>query len=122
MNAPMPPFVERARAAYRAAARQVDPATAARLRAARQTALAAPHAAPAWSRRVLLPAGAFAVLALALVTLWPNMRTPLPAASPVAVGESGEGELPPDPDSTDPALYQDLDFYRWLAASGQGGR
>ena len=28
-----------------------------------------------------------------------------------------DNELPPDADKTDPNLYQNLDFYGWLAAN-----
>jgi hypothetical protein len=106
----------RARELYLRASRDVDPATAGRLRAARRTALAAPHAASA-TRRMLLPAGAFAVVALASLMLWQPGGAP-PAAPP-AVTQSADADvasdLPPDPDSTDPALYQNLQFYSWLA-------
>jgi hypothetical protein len=104
----------RARELYLRASRDVDPATAGRLRAARRTALAAPHASPA--RRLMLPAGAFAVVALASLMLWQPGGAP-PSAPP-AVMQSADTEatdLPPDPDSTDPALYQNLQFYSWLA-------
>jgi hypothetical protein len=105
----------RARELYLRASRDVDPATAGRLRAARRTALAAPHESAA--RRLMLPAGAFAVVALASLMLWqPGVA---PKSAPPAVMQSAEADaatdLPPDPDSTDPALYQNLQFYSWLA-------
>ncbi|MBB3225516.1 hypothetical protein FHW69_000106 [Luteibacter sp. Sphag1AF] len=107
----------RARELYLRASNEVDPVIAGRLRAARRTALEKPvsHAA----RRMLLPAGAFAMLALASLIVWqPRQSSP---AAPTQVMQSAEADsdLPPDADSADPALYQDLDFYGWLA-SNQG--
>lgn len=106
----------RARALYLRASRDVDPVTAGRLRAARRTALAEPR--PAAGRRMLLPAGAFAVAAMAALLVWqPGSLSvapaPVPASAQAADGEPND--LPPDADSTDPALYQDLQFYSWLA-------
>ena len=111
---------ERARALYRYAGPSVDTATAARLRAARQAALDVaerPHRALRW----MMPAGAFAVAALAVVVVWqPLHHAPQPVlAAPTAAvnvnAADSDTELPPDADSADPALYQDLDFYAWLA-------
>src|SRR4051812_48220418 len=106
----------RARELYLRASRDVDPATAGRLRAARRTALAAPQTASA-TRRLMLPAGAFAVVALASLMLWQPGGAP-PAAPPAAMQSADAdvaSDLPPDPDSADPALYQNLQFYSWLA-------
>lgn len=104
----------RARDLYLRASRDVDPATAGRLRAARRTALARPQ--PSMTRRLLLPAGAFAVVALASLMVWqPRVG---PSDMPVATQPSAEAEpndLPPDADSADPALYKDMQFYSWLA-------
>ncbi|WP_413623949.1 hypothetical protein [Luteibacter sp. Lutesp34] len=103
----------RARNLYLRASRDIDPAIAGRLRAARRTALAQPH--PSAARRLLVPAGAFAVLALATLMVWqPGGGPPSPAvvAQP---GDSEPNDLPPDADSADPALYKDLQFYSWLA-------
>jgi hypothetical protein len=103
----------RARELYLRASRDVDPAIAGRLRAARRTALAGPQHATA--RRLLLPAGAFAVLALATLTVWQPGGGP-PAPTVVAQpGDSEPNDLPPDADVADPALYKDLQFYSWLA-------
>jgi len=106
----------RARDLYLRASRDVDPATAGRLRAARRTALAAPshHSA---RRRVLIPASAFAVVALATLMVWQPLGAP-PSAPPAVVQAADvtdPSDLPPDADSTDPSLYQDLQFYSWLA-------
>lgn len=103
----------RARELYLRASRDVDPATAGRLRAARRTALARPQAS--MTRRLLLPAGAFAVVALASLMIWqPRVGpTDMPVATQSA--EAEPNDLPPDADSADPALYKDMQFYSWLA-------
>ena len=121
MNTPDDRIARRARTLYHHAGRHLDPAMAARLRAARRGAL---NPAPAAHRaaRLLLPAGAFAVIALAALMVW-SPRRPAPATVPpasavaAAPATSDPGELPPDADSADPALYQNLDFYGWLAAN-----
>lgn len=110
----------RARALYREAGRRIDPATAGRLRAARREAMAA-TAAPAHARLVrrLMPAGAFAAIALAvLMVVSPVSRDSAPAqgASNVQTVEA-DGDLPPDLNNTDPSLMQNLDFYDWLATN-----
>lgn len=114
-------LARRARALYLDASRQLDPTTAGRLRAARRQALDAARPAPArLVPRLLLPAGAFAVLALATLMIWQPLRNmdhapshAMPAASTV----DADNDLPPDADSADPQLYQNLDFYGWLAAN-----
>ena len=109
---------QRARELYREAGRRVDPATAGRLRAARRQALETAgkpsHQVSHW----LIPSGAVAVIALASLMLW----QPLPQGSnrPATTVEAAtdlDNELPPDADKTDPVLYQNLDFYTWLAAA-----
>ena len=114
-------LAERARALYLHASRQLDPATAGRLRAARRQALDATRPAPRLTRNLLLPAGAFAVLALATLTIWqpsrPDVARPHAVRSTVA---DTDNDLPPDADSADPQLYQNLDFYGWLAANDRG--
>lgn len=114
-------LARRARALYLDASRQLDPAAAERLRAARRLALAQARPAPArLAPRLLLPAGAFAVLALATLMIWQPLRradhAPTHAAS-TAPAADPDGDLPPDADSADPQLYQNLDFYDWLAAN-----
>lgn len=117
---------QRARALYREASQRLDPATAGRLRAARRQALGAAHAPPRHVARWLVPTGAFAVLALAALMMWqppahapsaapdPSMQT---AAAGVSAGPQADNVLPPDADKVDPSLYQNLDFYGWLAAN-----
>jgi len=119
---PEPPFVHRARQLWSEAARNVDPATAGRLRAARRHALES-SSSPTHLVRWLIPAGACAAIALAALVV----HQPLPETAPVATMhatitadpdiDDGDGDLPPDADQADPDLYQDLDFYGWLAAN-----
>lgn len=106
----------RARRLYRELGPRVEPATAARLRAARRTAL---EKAPSRARRHIrwmVPAGAFAMAALAVLVNWqPFHGDTRPAPSVASGGATADQLLPPDADQTDPALYQDMDFYAWLA-------
>jgi hypothetical protein len=106
----------RARELFLRASRDVDPAMAGRLRAARRTALASP-ASHTVARRLLIPASAFAVVALATLMVWQPLgnRAPAPPAAVQTVDATDPTDLPPDADSTDPSLYQDLQFYSWLA-------
>jgi hypothetical protein len=114
---------QRARRLYHEAARHIDPATAGRLRAARREALAGdtrqahrPHHFARW----LVPSGACAVIALAALLAWPSAPHPTTAAPTAAMsGNASEADnaLPPDPEQDDPNLYQNLDFYGWLAAN-----
>lgn len=118
-------FDRRLRARYLEAVDRLDPVSAGRLRAARRAALQA--ATPPRARalqRALLPAGAFAVVAFAALVIWqPSTRQQAAPTSRAAVtmpAQDADSELPPDPDSTDPKLYQNLDFYDWLAANDRG--
>ncbi|MEO7068780.1 MAG: hypothetical protein ABI114_17860 [Rhodanobacter sp.] len=112
-------LVKRARELYRNAAQQLDPATAGRLRAARRQALEAAQAPARHSHRWLVPSGAFAVIALAALMIWQPLphNAAAPSANATYNGSELDAELPPDADKTDPNLYQDLDFYSWLAAN-----
>jgi hypothetical protein len=116
-------LAQRARALYLDASRQLDPAAAGRLHAARRQALAAARPAPSrLAPRLLLPAGAFAVLALATLMIWQPLRH-AGSAPPQAISATpadADNDLPPDADSADPQLYQNLDFYGWLAANDRG--
>lgn len=121
MNAPDNHLERRARELYREAARQLDPATTARLHAARRAALAGADGSSLAQRllQLLLPAGAFAAIAFAALMLSSPVQGPTGKAvagfSPVT---EADGELPPDAAAADPALYQNLDFYGWLAKNG----
>lgn len=128
MNAPDHPpenrldkeLEQRARQLYRQSAQRLDPHTAGRLRAARREALRVAEAPPSRVARWLIPTGALAVIALASVMVWqPQQRNVAPATTQ-ANGTSAadlDSELPPDAEQTDPHLYQNLDFYGWLAAN-----
>jgi hypothetical protein len=107
-------LADRARELYLRASRDVDTAAAARLREARRTALDAGESAPR-ALRWMMPAGAMAVAALAVIVVWQPMRHATPIPAPTAVNAGIDDDLPPDADSADPALYQNLDFYAWLA-------
>ena len=125
MNTPENHLEQRARALYREASQHIDPATAGRLRAARRSALEMHRPAPHKTARWLVPSGACAAIALAAVMAWsPLQHHPVsPSAqtdhSSVQLAYLDEGDsLPPDPVNADPKLYQNLDFYDWLAANG----
>lgn len=112
------PTVQRTRELWRKAAQHLDANTAAQLRAARREALQ-PSAAPQrQAARWLIPTGALAAMALAVMMVW----QPLPHAPPTnqaagAAAQDVDNELPPDAEQVDPGLYQNLDFYAWLAAN-----
>ncbi len=118
-------LVRRSRELYRQAAQQLDPQTVDRLRAARRQALATARTSQHFTARWLIPSGAFAAIALAALMLWQPVprHDAAPSQGPVVVETAAEvdNDLPPDADQTDPHLYQDLDFYGWLAASDNPG-
>ncbi len=117
------PLEQRARELHREACQRIDPVTAGRLRAARRQALAAPTHAAHRATRWLLPTGAFAALALAALMVWQPQQRHVDVSQEQAAGVAQvtvdtDSELPPDADKVDPNLYQNLDFYGWLAANG----
>jgi hypothetical protein len=121
MNSSDKQFEKRARTLYQEAAQRIDPVTAGRLRAARRTALeaAATHASPHHRARVLLPVGALAAMALAALMIWQPAPHQAANNTPTAAMATAEPdtELPPGADKADPGLYQNLEFYSWLAAN-----
>lgn len=119
MNAP-DNFERRARELYREAARHVDPAVAARLRAARREAVASGGSSMAHRLlQLLLPAGAFAAIAfVALFLSSPVQHNAVSTPTSAVQAADIDGELPPDAAVADPTLYQNLDFYGWLAKNG----
>lgn len=121
MTTPDETFARRARTLYHAAAQQLDPALAARLCTARREALADHRHATHPVTRWLVPSGACAAIALAAVLAWPAFPRPEAAAPPTASTANqaldADNLLPPDPEQADPNLYQNLDFYGWLAAN-----
>lgn len=129
MNSSDKDFEKRARALYHEAAQRIDPVTAGRLRAARRTALEAAktQASPHHRARVLVPVGALAAMALAALMIWqpaPHSHDDPAQQADVASATAPEQDievLPPGADKADPGLYQNLDFYSWLAANQGGG-
>ncbi|GGA21711.1 hypothetical protein [Dyella nitratireducens] len=119
MNSSDKQFEQRARARYQEAIQSIDPVTAGRLRAARRTALEAAtvQASPGHRARVLLPVGALAAMALAALIVWQPSPQPQPENKQAAATEQENEYLPPEADKADPGLYQNLDFYSWLAAN-----
>ncbi|GLQ88838.1 DUF3619 family protein [Dyella flagellata] len=118
MNSSDKQFEKRVRALYQEASQSIDPVTAGRLRAARRTALEAATASPHHRARVLVPVGALAAVALAALMIWQPSPRPHAEGEPTAMTEQQENEyLPPGADKADPGLYQNLDFYSWLAAN-----
>ena len=99
----------------------MDPVTAGKLRAARRTALAAAQAKPVHARgmRMLLPTGALAAIALAALLAWSPLQNGsndgMQPQAELTRALDASDELPPDPASADPSMYQNLDFYGWLA-------
>lgn len=118
MNAPDNHLERRARELYREASRQLDPAVAAKLRSARRDALAKANDSSLAHRllQLLLPAGAFAAIAFVALFMSSPVQRPSTAKPNGAVqAVDVDGELPPDAAAADPTLYQNLDFYGWLA-------
>jgi hypothetical protein len=127
MNSSDKQFEKRARALYQEATQRIDPVTAGRLRAARRSALeaASMHANPHHRARVLLPVGALAAMALAALMIWQPSPHQVEGNAPAAMVTTAEPEieqLPPGADQADPGLYQNLDFYSWLAANQNGNQ
>ena len=88
----------------------VDSHTAARLAAARRRALAV-AAKPVMTRRLLVPASAFAAIALAVVVLRPQQQA---MQAPLIADAHGIDTLDLLTDDMSPAFYRDLEFYQWL--------
>lgn len=109
---------DRARELYRRAGPQIDVATAARLRAARRKALDSSTSTQQRHLRWMVPAGACAMVALAVLTVWQPLHRPTPVAvtAPALSQPASTDVLPPDADQADPSLYQNMDFYAWLAS------
>ncbi len=112
-------LAQHARQLWHEAIQHIDPATAGRLRAARRQALQAKSTSH--GVRWLIPTGALAMIALAALMVRPSLTIQHPATTvhttiPAEI-DVDDNELPPDADKADPNLYQNLDFYGWLAAN-----
>lgn len=105
-------ITSRARKLYRELGPRVDTVTAARLRAARRNVMERAASRPRRPLHWIVPAGAFAMTALAVIISWQPLHR---LDTPPAQNAASEQILPPDADQTDPALYQNMDFYAWLA-------
>lgn len=105
-------LARRAQEIHAQACADVDAHTQARLAAARRNAIAARGTS---HKRVWLPAaGAMAACALAVaVIFWRPVAAPPPAQGQQVA--SGDTELPLDADPRQMDLYQNLEFYQWLA-------
>ncbi|MGH8213809.1 MAG: hypothetical protein ACREPP_11340 [Rhodanobacteraceae bacterium] len=117
----------RASALYDHACEHIDAGTRAKLAAARRKALAAQDHHP---RRVIwLPAtGAVAACVLVIGLVWFKPQSGNPSAPQTQAVATSDVELPLDADTQQLDLYQNLDFYQWLAqqprarANPRGGR
>ena len=115
-------IAQRARELFREASQRIDPVTAGRLRAVRRQALDAAKSPPRHTARWLIPSSAFAAVAFAMLMVWqPLSRGPaVPTNHAINAADQSadvDNDLPPDAEKTDPNLYQNLDFYGWLAAN-----
>ncbi len=117
MNDIRDPLASRARSLFDSAVDGVDAATAARLRAARRAATEPRRAS---LTRLLVPAGAFAAAALALGLVWhPHTGAPTASTPAVATVAGNGSDSLAATDAADLDLYQNLDFYDWLATQPQ---
>ena len=111
-------FLEKAGQSLRASEENLDAAVLSRLRAARAKAVEAASERekgffriPGWAR-----AGAFATAAAAVLVfaVWVD-----PPKQELPVKSVDEFEMALYADNLD--LYEDMDFYEWLAGTGNGG-
>ena len=111
-------FLEKAGQSLRASEENLDAAVLSRLRAARAKAVEAASERergffriPGWAR-----AGAFATAAAAVLVfaVWVD-----PPKQELPVKSVDEFEMALYADNMD--LYEDMDFYEWLAGTGNGG-
>jgi hypothetical protein len=113
-------FLERARQSLLASEEQLDAVTASRLRDARRKAVEAAGARekgffriPNWARIGSVATAAAAVLVFMIWFDTPRQDLPMKSADDL--------EIVLNVDSADNMdLYEDLDFYEWLAGAGNG--
>ena len=110
-------FIARIKTLLDRSTNTLDARTRARLQAARRRAIAQIGAPPIWTlSRWLLPVGVAAALAVVgVIGLWWLQ----PGAPPSMAATLEDAELLFAADNLD--LYQNLDFYRWLAAKERSG-
>ena len=120
-------LMRRARALHDHACEHIDVGTRAKLATARREALAAPERRP--HRMIWVPAtGAAAACALVVGLALFKPQTENPATPQTQAAATRDAELPLDADTPQFDLYQNLDFYQWLAqqpqahANPHGGR
>jgi hypothetical protein len=110
-------LTRRAREVFLASVEGLPPEVLARLRAARLKAVeAAEDARPGWAAGWRVPAGAMALVSVAVVAgaLWWNGLTgPVAAPEPFNTASNGD-DLPIVLTSDSMDMYADLDFYQWL--------
>ena len=116
------PWLDRSRALLDESLHEIDAATLSRLNRARQAALGKAHAQrPLWLGLSALGATAVLVLAFGLAR-----QTPIPATAPTpVVAPSTQADADADlavSDADSDELYENLDFYAWLADAGNGGQ
>jgi len=111
-------LTRRARALHKHACEHIDARTRAKLAAARRSAVAAKDHRP--RRAIWLPAaGAVAACALVIGVVWFKPQ-PGPSSAPQQqASATSDAELPLDTDAQQLDLYQNLDFYQWLARQQQ---
>ncbi len=109
-------FLKRIKTELDAELAQLDARTLARLRTARRQAVhgAAPAHTPFHGRRLALAALGTAALAAGVIGLWPETQPPA-----VMTSSLEDNEILQARDNLD--LYQNLEFYRWLAGAERRG-
>jgi len=111
-------LMRRVRALHEHACEHVDARTRAKLAAARRSALATKDHRP--RRALWLPAaGAVAACALVIGVVWFKPQEEAPNAPQQQASATSDAELPLDTDAQQLDLYQNLDFYQWLARQPQ---
>ena len=111
MNTRSDAIERRARELYRQSCHHVAPADRQALRQARLDALAT-RPTPLM-QRLLMPVGALAASALALVVAWSYFPAQEQSGQNTPTGTAYTEKTLPAKSDLD--MYQDLDFYRWLA-------
>ncbi|MGH8372369.1 MAG: hypothetical protein ACRETO_06525 [Gammaproteobacteria bacterium] len=112
-------FLDRSRSVFAASLSSMDAGVVARLRVARQRAVAAADRQPAWHMRAwALPVGVAALVFAGVISsalFWsqsePNSNAPFAAAN------NNDMAIVLSNDNLD--MYADMDFYRWLQAQQQ---